>query len=132
VFDSAYVVAAFEGTTGVRLKPRDLREYDRWRDTHPVARTLPRAELYDSPRHANDRFGGHFTVRIYVDNDDPDEGIRTEGLQRYLPERGPQEYQVSARAIRANVDVMFWSDNGEITPEAEAAWRLLTSCLDHL
>lgn len=59
-------------------------------------------------------------------------GIRTAGLERYLPERGPQEYQVSARAIRANVDVMFWSDTGEITPEAEAAWELLTSCLDHL
>ncbi len=132
MFDSGPVLAVFEEATGVRLEPEDLREFDRWRATHPVARNLPRVQLYDSPKHANDRFGGHFTVRIDVDGDDPDEGVHDEGLERYLPERGPQEYEVSARAIRANVDVMFSSDTDEITPEAEATWALLTSCLHRL
>jgi hypothetical protein len=53
-------------------------------------------------------------------------------MERELPERGPQEWYVAAEARRANVDVMFWVDAGEITPEAQAAWSVLTSFLYRL
>ena len=131
VFDSDSVVSAFEEATGVRHEPRDLREFDQWRATHPAASQLPRVQIYDSPKPAEDRFGGHFSVRIW-DRDDLDDGVRNSGLESQLPERGPQEYYVSGSAERANVDVMFWIDAKAITPEAEAAWVLLIAFLYHL
>jgi len=96
VFDSGSVLSAFEAETGVHLEPKDLREFDRWRADHPVGRQLPRVRRYDSPKLAEDHFGGHFSVRIFG-RDDPDEGVRDNGLERRLPERGPQEYYVAAR-----------------------------------
>jgi hypothetical protein len=70
-------------------------------------------------------------VRIW-DRDDPDHGVRDSGLESQLPKRGLQEYYVSGSPKRANVDVMFWIDAKEITPEAEAAWALLTTFLYRL
>lgn len=132
MFDSETVVAAFEEETGVRLELRQAsREYEEFL-AGPAGRLLPPVENYDSPEHANDRFGGHFTVRIWTKCDDPDRGVDDEGLRRWLPERGPQEWHVSASAQRANAEVMFWATTGEITPKAETTWALLTSCLRRL
>ena len=131
VFDADYVVDVFERETGVRLEQEDFEEFNRRMADHPVGRLVPGARLYDSPKESNARFGGHFTVRIW-ETDDPDDGVDDEGLERYLPERGPQEYEVSASAQRANAEVMFWSDTGEITTEAKTTWALLTSCLRRL
>lgn len=131
VFDARSVLPVFEEATGVRLELLDQSRYDELRARFPA---LPQVENYDSPKDANHRFGGKFTVRIYLSGDFPDEGVYDEddGLERSLPERGPGGYQVSASAQRANVEVMFWGDTGEITPEAEATWALLTSCLERL
>ena len=131
VFDSDHVVDVFEQAMGVRLEQRDFEDFNRRMAHHPVGRLLPRAQLYDSPKEANGRFGGHFTVRIWERND-PDTGVRDSGLERGLPEVGPQVYSVSANAERANAEVMFWSDSTEITPEARATWALLTACLHRL
>jgi len=132
VFDVDYVVDVFERENGIRLEQEDFEDFNRRMADHPVGRLLPPAQLYDSPPEANGRFGGHFTVRIW-ERDDPDEGVRRDsGLQRELPEVGPQEYSVSASAERANVEVMFWGESTEITPEARTTWALLTSCLHRL
>jgi hypothetical protein len=131
VFDSDHVVAVFERATGVRLELRDSEDFDRQMAHHPVGRLLPRVQLYDSPKEANGQFGGHFTVRI-SERDDPDSGVRDSGLERRLPEVGPQEYSVSASAERANAEVMFWGDSTEITSEASETWALLTACLHRL
>jgi hypothetical protein len=128
MFDTGYVVAAFEGATGVRLEKERYPSLE----AEPFFHLLPRLENFSSPEHANDRFGGHFTLRIYLDPDGAEDGFRDEGLERSLPERGPQEYQVSADAQRANVEVMFWGDASEITPKAQETWALLTSCLGRL
>jgi hypothetical protein len=133
VFDADHVVAAFEEATGVRLEREQYPELDRLRLTNPVIRQLPRVENYSSSEAPNDRLGGHFTVRFYVDADGPDEAIcDDDGLERYLPERGPGGYQVSASARRANVELLFWGDSSEITPKAKATWALLTACLRDL
>ena len=131
VFDSESVLDAFEAATGVRLEPKDFPDDDRWEALHPVAQHLPHVQIYESPKLDEDRFGGRFSVRIR-DSDDPDEGVRVRGFERWLPERGPQEYVVSATAERANVDIIFWSNADQITPDAEAAWSVLTSFLHRL
>lgn len=129
MFDSATVIAAFEQATGVHLELETYPELDSLK----ARGFLPAVENYASPKHANDRFGGHFCVRTYTGRDDPDVGVvDDDGLERYLPERGPQEYHVSASAQRANAEVMFWGNTGEITPEMETTWALLTSCLSRL
>jgi hypothetical protein len=128
-----HVVGVFEEATGVRLEQEHYPELDRLRHTHPVLRQMPQVENYSSSEAPNHRLGGHFTVRLYLDGDWPDKGVRdNSGLKRYLPERGPGGYSVSASASRANVEVMFWGDTSEITPEAEATWALLTACLRDL
>jgi len=135
MFDSAAVVAVFEEATGVRLEQEHYPELDRYLDrlrlTNPAIR-LPQVENYRSPEAPNDRLGGHFALRFYLEGDWHDEGVDDEGLERLLPERGPGGYQVSASARRANVELMFWGDTSEITPEAEATWALLTACLRRL
>jgi hypothetical protein len=90
---------------GVCLEQRDFDDFNRRMAHHPVGRLLPRVQLYDSPKEANGRFGGHFTVRIRERND-PDTGVRDRGLERELPEVGPQVYSVSANAERANAEVI--------------------------
>jgi hypothetical protein len=130
MFDAGAVLAVFEEATGVSLELEDPNAYDELRARFPM---LDRVQNYVSPKLANDRFDGHFLVRIYPDRDDPDEGVIGEyGLERDLPERGPGGYQVSAQALRTNVEVMFWSDSAEITPKAKATWALLISCLQRL
>jgi hypothetical protein len=96
------VVQAFEEATGIRLEPR---AHDEWfQRFHPAGRLLPRVELYESSPEAENRFGGRFFVRA-VERDDPDQGVRDNGLECTLPERGPQVWNISGSAERANVDV---------------------------
>jgi hypothetical protein len=129
VFEPKAVVHAFEEATGIRLEPR---AHDEWFERlHPVGRVLPRVELYESSPEAEDRFGGRFFVRA-VERDDPDEGVRDRGLECTLPERGPQEWNVSGSAKRANVDVTLWVEADEIRPEMEATWAELTAFLYRL
>jgi hypothetical protein len=133
VFDSASVIAAFEEATGVPLeleRPDNPEEWKRFRAS-PAGRLLPAVANYASPKDANDRFGGHFLVRLYTDRAAPDRGTEGDGLERLMDDFG--DFIVSGSAWRANVTVMFWSDTSErITPTAEATWALLTSCLESL
>jgi len=124
------VVPVFEEATGVRLK-RHHRSNAGLRERFSELE-LRDVEHYDSPKHANDRFGGHFKVSIYVDDGAPDDGVvGNKGLSRYVPERGP-EWLVCASASRANVRAEFWSDSEQITPKAEETWATLRSCLQRL
>jgi hypothetical protein len=129
VFESNSVLPVFEEATGIRLEREGAREIGELRARFPG---LPAIENYVSPKHASVRLGGHFLVRIYSDDDYPDDGVEDEGLERYRPERGPQEFQVSAKASRANLEAMFWGATSEITPEAQTTWALLISCLQRL
>jgi hypothetical protein len=126
------VVDAFQRATDVRLEQEDRRAFEQRMAQHPVGLLLPRVENYSSPEHANDRFDGRFTIRIYLDGGYRDEGVKEDGLEVNVPERGPQGHHVAASAQRANVEVMFWSDHDEVTPAAEATWSLLRSCLTGL
>jgi hypothetical protein len=132
VFDSDSVLAAFEVATGVRLELRDSRAYEQFRARHPIGHVLPRVLLYDSPRDADGRFGGNFSVRIELQGDWPDEGVRDSRLDCGASETRPGVNYVEGFAKRANVDVEFLGEADEITPEAEAAWALLISCLRRL
>jgi hypothetical protein len=129
MFDPAAVAAVFEEATGVRLELYD----DSLRRELPQLR-LPQATSYNSPGEAEDRLGGKFTVVIYSDGDWPDRGVRDYGLRTAYEERG-DGYYITGEADRANVEVTFFrvlSEAAEITPEAEATWAVLISCLRRL
>ena len=95
--------------------------------------SLPLVEVYKSPDGAGDRFGGNFWVKVYVDEDMRDRGVPDESLYWYW---GPNDFGIDViegSASRANVHVDFFCQPApQMTPEAEATWVLLVSCLKRL
>lgn len=125
---------AFEDATGVRLNATpdspDLKAFLRW---HPVGRTFPKVEIFDSTAEQTAALGGAVFVRVWH-RDEPDLGVADRGLKVLTVERGPDAGQmyVAGNAQRANVDVSLSLDVDHVTPDAERAWKGLTRFLDHL
>jgi len=132
VFDQAVVLKAFEEATGVRLveHPKDP-DLDQTLAKYPTLTPfLTGVSYHESAELDEDRLGGTFGVRIYLEGE-PDRGVRDYGLECAPEERG-KGYNVLGTADRANVEVEFFkhlNEAAEITPQAQETWSLLISCL---
>jgi hypothetical protein len=88
VFSKATAIEKFEAVTGVRLRASaQSLSFPFFLRRHPVGRSLPHVENFDSLPPEDAEFGGKICIRIWH-TDDLDRGVQDSGLNPREIERG--------------------------------------------